>query len=733
MSAGYTLGLNQYTHSASAVLLDADGCVVFALSKERVTRKKHDGGDTAELVRHVLEQADIKSSDLSLVVANNHLFRISPFEETLPWAAALDQYRPGYLSDDNLLPGVRKVELTHHLAHAWSVLQDAPFDDGLIVVMDGIGSTWHDLHAGDAAPETFTDLDLPKAEGFEQVPHDPDLSTGWREGESAFLFRDGALARTFKRWIAEKTPNFLYNYGFENMESLGAVYSRISSHIFGDWNACGKIMGLAPCAGEWAAETPRRKVMSGPLESLKINWARLHAEPAPNQWANSDNHPKYARLADDVQKDLEDIALDFLKRLREKTGATHLCLVGGVALNSTLNGRIHRESGFEQVYIPPAPGDDGVALGCARFGHALLQKENYARAQTASDARALADGDTILNSATKPEPFHPYQGTEFEITDIQAALQDKAAWLEWVEVDDAAESAAHWLAESEVIGWFQGRSEFGPRALGNRSILATPADGKMIKRINSAIKKRESYRPFAPTVLADHADDWFQNVTPSPYMSLTVNARTDKAGQIPAVIHFDGTARIQTLRRRENPLYHRLIEGFHKRTGIPMVLNTSFNIKGEPLVDSPSDAIRAFLDSDLDAVFLGPFRAWKRPWPADADELGDSALGSLTPQADSTFTAEVTSSADGDVLSVRLMAGGNTHDADAMELGLLEHSDGTATVAELEAFFVEEFDAEVSEIHSRLERLWKLQLLHFIEHAATDPEEVIPDWSTPAS
>jgi len=713
MPAEYTLGLNQYTHSASAVLLDRSGEVVFALSKERITRKKHDGGDTAELVRHTLEQAGIGCSDLALVVANNHLFRIEPFEETLPWAAALDQYRPGYLSDDNLLPGVRKVELSHHLAHAWSVMQDAPFDDGLIVVMDGIGSTWHDLHAGDVAVDTFTDLDLPKAEGFEQIPNEPDLTTGWREGESAFLFRGSDLTRTFKRWIAEKTPTFLYNYGFENMESLGAVYSRISSHVFGDWNACGKIMGLAPCADKWASDIPRRKVMSGPLENLKVNWSRLHAEPATNQWADESNHPKYARLADDAQKDLEDIALDFLKRLREKTGAANICLAGGVALNSTLNGRIHRELGFEQIYIPPAPGDDGVALGCARFGYALLQKE--------------------AGEVTAPEPFHPYQGTEFEIGEIQEALHDKAAWLEWVEVDDAADSAAHWLAEGEVIGWFQGRSEFGPRALGNRSILATPADVGMIERINSAIKKRESYRPFAPTVLANHANDWFQNVTPSPYMSLTVDARPDKAEQIPSVIHFDGTARIQTLRRRDNPLYHRLIEGFHQRTGMPMILNTSFNIKGEPLVDSPTDAIRAFLDSDLDAVYLGPFRAWKRPWPSSQDELGDTALDTLTPQADDNFTAEVTSKSDGEVLSVRIMAGGRTHDADSMELGLLEHADGSATVTEIETFFAEEFDAEPSEIRTRLERLWRLQLLHFTEHATVDPEEVIPDWSAPAS
>jgi carbamoyltransferase len=723
MTARYVLGLNQYTHSASACLVDEAGELVFALAKERVTRKKHDGGDNAEVIEAVLRGAGVQSDQIALCVANNHLFRIPPFEKTLPWAVAMNQHPSTYTSPSNLLPGVRKHELSHHLAHAWSVLAHAPFDRGLIVVADGIGSTYADVHrlSSESALGDYTsDADLPHHPDFRRWPQDMDQQLNeenatFREAESVYLFDGGQMQSLWKRWIRELSPVFLYNYGFENQESLGAVYSRVSSHVFGDWNACGKIMGMAPWAGRWqvgeqglqaessfaAMDTgsgsdshfaSSSSILTGPLEQLQVDWDRLRNEAAPNQWEDRNNRPAYAQLSADVQHDLEEVMLEFLKRLREQTGERNLCLVGGVALNSTMNGRIAREAGFDQVYLPPWPGDDGIAVGCAQFGRALLAENS-----TSNPSQPSAP-------TTKPR-VTPYLGGSAPTDDIEDALHAASAWIDVGpgNVDAAADA----IAAGKVIGWFQGRSEFGPRALGNRSILATPADADMVERINAMIKKRESFRPFAPTVLAEHAADWFENVTPSPYMSLTVQTHEHQRQRIPAVVHVDGTARIQTLERDHNPLYHDLVSAFHQRSGLPMVLNTSFNIKGEPIVETADDAVRHFLDSDLDLLFLGEHCIQKRPFPSD-DELAE-----LRPVAHAGFTAQMLSNAEGEAMQVNLMAHGQNWEADQLELGVLEACTGESTIADLLIDFEAEFEVDPADVLRCLKAGFQRRLLHF--------------------
>ena len=678
MSGGLTIGLNQYTHSASACLLDGEGEPLFALSKERITRKKFDGGDTAELVRHLLEQCNASISDLRLVVANNHLFRIDEFESTLDWAQALDQYRPSYLDRNNLLPGIEKLELSHHLAHAWSVLPICQFDRGLIVVMDGIGTTFEALHR--PGENYFSDAGLASAEYYAESPpaEHRNNGKGWREGESAFQFEGLELERVFKRWICEHTPTLLYNYGFENMESLGAVYSRVSSHIFGDWNACGKVMGMAPWAPQWAAQQAPDWVMRGPLAELEVNWERLRSAPQAAQWGEEDARPMQAALAADVQRDLEQIALDFLRGLREQSGEKNICLVGGVALNCAMNGRIAREAGFENVFIPPWPGDEGLAIGCALFGHHYLHPRAQARRT----------------------PFTPFLGTEFTEQDQLADINEFEAWVECYLSDDVVAATAEALSKGEVVAWFQGRAEFGQRALGNRSILADPRDGGMIERINSAIKKREGFRPFAPTVLAEHADDWFESPGSSDYMSRTAQCRSDK---VPAVTHVDGSSRIQTLDENTNPRFRRLIELFNQHTGIPMVLNTSFNLAGEPLVETPADALRTFLDSDLDLLVLGDYLIRKQSWPSD---------GKLHP-CHLPANAEMVSDQDGEPLSVRFMAAGRTLDSDSLQLGLWEACTGENTRDEIIEYFVSEHGEDKSECEQSLQQLWRWRLIKF--------------------
>jgi len=694
MGADLLLGLQQYTHSASCCLLGPGGEPLFAASKERLTRKKFDGGDTASLVEYALRAVGRRRSDIARVVANNHLFRIRPFEETLPWAVALNQQRPSFLDPLNLLPGVPKHELSHHLAHAWSVLPAAPFEEGLIVVMDGIGNTLRDVRT--TGRDRTTDEDLPKAPGFFQSPARPDPQWGWREAESAYLFRGLELHRLFKRWTRERTPDFLYNYGFENMESLGAVYSRVSSHVFGDWNACGKVMGLAPWDAVWN-EGPRPAadwLLRGPLERLRIHWKRLQEEPHPNAWANPRHRRAYARLAAGVQADLETVVLAFLRRLRRKTGARNLCFTGGVALNCALNGRIARECGFERIFIPSHPGDEGVAVGCAFFARHRLGRRK--------------------NRPALRRPLSPFLGRSFTDREIDAALEEFAPFCRFQRRKDFLAQTARALEDFLVVGWFQGRSEFGPRALGNRSILAHPGRKTMIRRINASIKKREAFRPFAPTVLARSAAEWFEEPGESPFMSQAVRVHPEKRRRISAVVHADGTARIQTLRREDNPLFFALIEEFERLTGLPLLLNTSFNVQGEPLVEDPRDALRDFLDSDLDLLVLGDRMVHKTPFPAPETH---AALRPLQHNPDAR--AEVVSDARGEPIQVRFLSRGRTFESDTLELGLFEACTGEATLDALIEEFRGEFDLPREEILDRMQRLFRKRLIRFAPAART--------------
>ncbi len=666
-------------------MLDANGEMLFCGEKERITRKKHDGGDTAELVEHALDAVGAQLSDVRMVCANNHLFRIDRFEESVEWATALFQYRSSYTSDFNLLPGIERIELSHHLAHAWSVLPYAPFDEGIIVVADGMGSTLHEMQMpGD---KYFTDFDLESHPQFCDVARNGE-AFGWREGESAFTFDKGKMQRLFKRFVAEPTPSLLYNYGFENFESLGALYSRVSSHIFADWNACGKVMGMAPWASEWNKNNKHQPIVTGSLNDLKVDWDRLRNEPHPNQWADESKRGGYASLAADMQSDLENVMLDHLQDLRAKTGAKNLIFVGGVSLNSTLNGRIHREAGFEQVFIPHYPGDQGLAIGCAAFAYAQLNAQQL---------------------PTPQQALSPYSGVDYNHADTEKALSEWQDWIEEADLDsvDLLDVVAEAIDAGKVVAWFDGRSEFGPRALGNRSILADPRRAEMVEKINSAIKKREAYRPFAPTVLADKVGEWFENDSPSPYMSLTVQARADKAAQIPAVVHADGSSRLQSLASADNPKYYDLISRFDKLTGVPMLLNTSFNIKQEPIVETPADAMKSFLNSDLDLLVINGRLFQQREFP-------EMLTSSMIPLAVPNFTAESLSNSEGDNMSVRLMVRGETFDIEQLELGILEFSDGKNTLGEIVEYFEENWSVEQDTIMSHLQGLYSRRLVSII-------------------
>jgi carbamoyltransferase len=266
----------------------------------------------------------------------------------------------------------------------------------------------------------------------------------------------------------------------------------------------------------------------------------------------------------------------------EKTRCRNLCLAGGVALNSKANGKILTSGLVDNVFIQPAASDDGVALGAAL-------------------APYLDDGGRLPQNRMR----HAYLGPSYSDEEVESLLRTYK--LRWTRLSDPAATAAEMLAQGKILGWFQGRMEFGPRALGSRSILADPRDPEMKDKVNQAVKFREWWRPFAPSLLADVAGEYLESATDSPFMILTAQVKAAKRSVIPAVTHVDGSTRPQTVERSINPLYWRLIDQFGRLTGVPVVMNTSFNLRGEPIVNTPTDAVRTFFSSGMDALLIGSY------------------------------------------------------------------------------------------------------------------------------
>lgn len=670
------LGLNKYSHDTTLCAADAKtGEVLFAMSKERLTRRKHDSGNVASLVEKCLEQLDLDLDSIERVVVNNHHHRVLPLEDDLgaiEWEEGLqinDGTESGYSDEENLLSHAEKLEMSHHLAHAYSAAAQCPFDSGMVVVMDGMGETYRAMSSAAELGEERYVTDLLFDGTFQCIPSDirersQNSVFDWREGESVYVFekkdgKDMSVKPVFKRFVEERTPPARYNHGFENMESVGALYSRASSHVFGDWNSCGKVMGLAPWMGHrWEenggieAEPIKDPIMTGKLyEDGGFNVDRRSmlgmphiARTDPDLFDEEGNMRKRydfddfdakkaaakedaSSLEDDaneskatsqlpsrvaldaialssrIQNDLEAVVMDFVKHFKEETGHSNLCIAGGVALNSVLNGRLSRELGFEKIFIPPYPGDDGIAVGCCAYGLFGNSDRNKGEGKTKVD---LWKG-----------PLSPYLGPMPTEVEMKEAIADAAPWLEVETVrnnERRFDMIARELDASGVVAIYNGRSEMGPRALGHRSILADPRKKGLVRFINEAVKFRESFRPFAPSALAEEATKWFDLGAPgsnaSPYMSLTAQVKESKRALIPAVTHVDGSSRLQTVTPEAEPLYHQLISAFFKLTGVPLVLNTSFNtLSSEPIVETPQNAIRSFLYSmgSIEMLVMGDY------------------------------------------------------------------------------------------------------------------------------
>ena len=561
----YVLGLNTYDHDVSACLL-RDGAIAFAIAKERITRNKHASGFYKEVIDYCLQAEGITLDDVDLVVRNCYLLPVPEMEERLVYFDApgfLPEFERGEAAKHPLYrSGQDKVvSISHHLAHAYSAFAVSPFEEGVVMIVDGVGSYQSDVMEAYPASDAATPLA--------------------RESESYYKFKGTELECLKKVWM-EPDRGFLSDE-FYTMPGLGALYSRASTYIFGDWNKCGELMGLAPY-GRHEQVKHLLELTDGKLQVPR--WTGDFKQPHifdGSSWEKSPSMRHWEDLAWRVQDDTENVLLARARWLRETTGAKNLCMAGGVALNCVANGRVAREAGFENVWIQPAAGDDGIAIGCAYYGwlEILKQRRSF-----------------VMD--------HSYVGKPYSEQEAASALQK---FLVRIQVDarrsdNVCRDTAKLLADQRVIGWFQDRSEFGPRALGNRSLLADPRKPEMKDILNSRVKHRQAFRPFAPIVLAERMKDVFEGEEDSPFMLIAKPVRPEWRDKIPAIVHVDGTARVQTVREATNPMLYRLLKEFEALTGVPVLINTSFNIKGEPIVETPEDAVACFLNTGIDNLIL---------------------------------------------------------------------------------------------------------------------------------
>ncbi len=595
------LGISAYYHDSAAALV-IDGRIAAAAQEERFTRKKHDPDFPANAVAFCLESSGLKASDLDWVGFYDKPLKkferlletylaFAPsgflsFRQAVPTWTRTKLFLPRELRKG--LPGFTKrfVFTDHHESHAASAFFPSPFDEAAILTLDGVGE-WATASFG-----------VGRGNRIELL------------GQLAFPHSLGLLYSAFTSFCG-----FRVNSGEYKLMGL-APYGepRFVKTIHEN------LIDLKP-DGSFRMDQSFFRYANG-LTMTSPKFARLFGGPARRPEALLT--AREMDLAASVQVVTEEVMMRMARSLHQRTGLDRLCLAGGVALNCVANGKILREGPFRDLWIQPAAGDAGGALGVAQFIHHQL-----------------------LDRQRTPDPIDSMSGALLgpEFTDDQIArfLRSVEAPYHLCETDDElCETTAAALADGQVVGWFQGRMEFGPRALGARSILGDPRDRAMQTTMNLKIKFRESFRPFAPAVLAERASEWF-DMRPdveSPYMLIVANVREEHRiaappgteslqgidklkvprSTIPAVTHVDHSARVQTVDRLRNPLFHRLISAFDRRTGCPVVVNTSFNVRGEPIVGSPADAYRCFLATDIDCLAIGRAFLRKTEAPALAQE-----------------------------------------------------------------------------------------------------------------
>jgi len=575
------LGINAYHGNASAALV-CDGKLVAAVEEERFNRVKYAAGFPAAAIRYCLKEGGITLGEIDHVAVPRNPYARLPTK--LFYAIRMPSFareRARVIAKFTGIPAAlawafdsdpAKIKATfhrveHHRAHLASSYFVSPFEHAALLSADGLGDF---------------------------------ASSMWGTGRGNRMEVEGSIS----------FPH-----------SLGLYYSAVTQYLgflrFGDEY---KVMGLAAYGEPENLEAFRDIVRFNGNHGefgfrLGLDYFVHHKTGPEMSWAESDRTPSLGKLFSDamerrlgaaardpqepleqrhrnlaasLQARLEEVYLGMLKKLAKNTGAKSVCLAGGVAFNCVANGKIFDQTPFEQVFVQPAAGDGGLAVGAAyHVWHQTLGK---------------------------PRSFvmeHAYWGPRYTAAEIRTAVEASAVSLGGYTIDELPEEellrrTAAIIADGKILGWFQGRAEWGPRALGNRSIVADPRRPEMKEILNRRIKHREIFRPFAPSIQAEKTGEWFEKSHPSPFMTLAYPVRTEKRDKIPAPTHIDGTGRLQTVTREANPRYHALIAEFERQTGVPVVLNTSFN-DNEPIVCRPEEALDCFLRTQMDALVLGDY------------------------------------------------------------------------------------------------------------------------------
>jgi len=553
------LGISAFYHDAAACLL-RDGEIVAAASEERFTRKKHDSGFPEHAIRYVLGAGGIEVSDLDCIgFYDKPLLKferiLTTYVGTFPKSfGSFRKAIPLWLKDKLWVPNTIRKRLDfdgeilfaeHHMSHAASAFLVSPFRKAAIMTLDGVGE-WATATQGLGEDGQITLLNEIR------FPHSLGLLY------SAFTYFLGFKVNSAEYKVMGLAPYGEPKYYDTIMKNLIDVADDGSFRMNMDYFSYD--YGLTMTDGRFS------ELFGIPVREAESALEQVHKD-----------------LAASVQKVTEEIVLRQARDLSRRTGMTSLCMAGGVALNCVANGRVIRETPFTDIFVQPAAGDAGGAVGVAAWIYHSVQ--GHERTHTWR---------------------HAFLGPEFSTEEIRTYLQKQGQPWQECSREELLATTAKLIEQQNVVGWFQGRMEFGPRALGNRSILADARNPANRDTVNMKIKFRESFRPFAPTVLAERVSEYFEMDCESPYMLLVAQVRPDKR-TIPSVTHVDGSARIQTIAREQNPLYYDLVKEFDRLTGCPVIINTSFNVRGEPIVCTPHDAYLCFMRTNMDYLVLDRF------------------------------------------------------------------------------------------------------------------------------
>ena len=560
----YILGISCYYHDSAAAILK-DGQVIAAVEEERFSREKNDDGFPKQAIDYCMKEAGVAASELACVA-----FYDKP---VLKFERLLDNYIAsaprGLYSFTDVIPKWIHKRLwvkeeikkhlgdyrgkiyfpEHHMSHAAYTFFTSPFDEAAILTVDGVGE-WTTTSYGSAKNTKIK------------------LTADIRWPHSLGMFYSA----------------FTYYLGFKVNEG---EYKLMGLSSYGKPKYYDLIMDKLIDVKDDGSLRLNMKYFAFTWDKVMVNEKFQELFGIPRRTEDTKTEQIHLDIGASAQLVLEEVLLKMVNHLYEKTKLSNLCLGGGVALNGVANYRILKEGPFDKMHIPPSPGDGGSAVGCAAYAYySILNNERI-----------------IENDAAKMIANNVYVGPQYSNDEIKSFLETYKIPYQKYERQELLQNTAKLIADQNVVGWYQGRAEWGPRALGNRSILADPRNAKMKDILNEKIKHRESFRPFAPSILEEHTSEYFELDIPSPYMLLV--AKVKKPDKIPAVTHVDGTGRLQTVSKKANPLYYDLINEFYKLTRVPVIVNTSMNVRGEPIVNTPEQAFDMLLKTDMDYIVMG--------------------------------------------------------------------------------------------------------------------------------